>query len=60
MFIKNLVGCGVHDGLFYYSQDSLNVEFNAYNLTLYNLYQSNKHKTSIFYFDKNNFANIDG
>jgi len=60
MYIKNLIGCGVHDGLFYYSQDSLNIEFNARNITLYDLYQSNKHKTSIFYFDKNNFANIDG
>ena len=59
IYIKKLIGNGEQDGLFYTSHDSLNIEFNAYNVTLNDLYQSNKHETSILYLEKNNFANID-
>jgi len=60
MYVKNLIGNGRDDGLFYTSHDSLNIQFNAYNITLYDLYQINKLETSIFYFERNNFPIIDG
>jgi len=60
MYIKNLTGSGDDDGLFYTSHDNLNIEFNANKITLYYLYQSDKHETSIIYIARNNNATIDG
>ncbi len=60
MYIKNLEGNGEEGGLFYTSHNSFNVEFNGYNITLYDLYQKHKSETSIFYIDKNNFPTING
>jgi len=60
MYIKNLIGNGEEGGLFYTSKESLNVEFNVYNVTLNGLYQSEKHETSIIYIDTNNYVNMDG
>jgi len=60
MYIKKLIGNGKEDGLFYTSHDSLEVKFTANNITLYNLYQSYKHDTSIIYIEKNNNVTMDG
>jgi len=58
VYVRNLIGNGDKGGLFYTSHDSINIEFNAYNVTLYDLYQLNEQETSILYFEKNNFAYI--
>jgi len=58
--IKNLIGNGEEGGLFYTSIEPLNVEFYAYNVTLHDLYQSDKHETSIIYVDTNNYVSMDG
>jgi len=60
MYIKELIGNGEEDGLFYTSHDSTNVDFTGYNITLYNLFQLNKFETSIIYLTKNNYPIIDG
>jgi len=38
----------------------MNIEFNAKNIILYDLYQLSEHETSILYFERNNFPTIDG
>jgi len=53
MYIKNMKGRGLRDGLFYYSQNSLNVNFKAKNVTLENLNQFGVDST-IFFIEKNN------
>jgi len=58
-YIQNLIGNGDQGGLFYTSNNSLDVKFTANNVTLYNLYQSNKQETSIFFIGKNNTIRID-
>jgi len=60
VYINNLIGNGEEGGLFYTSHDSLYIEFIANNITLYNLYQSNRHDTSIIHIEKNNNVYIDG
>jgi len=60
IYIKNLKGNGKQAGLFYTSQDSKKIEFNAYNVTLYDLYQTDKHETSIIYIERSNNVTIDG
>jgi len=52
VYIKNLIGNGAHDGLFYTSHDVENIEFNADNITLYDLYQSSPHESSILNFER--------
>jgi len=60
MYLKNLIGNGGSGGLFYTSHDSFDVEFNSYNVTLYDLYQLSRYDTSIIYIDKNNYFNMNG
>ena len=60
VYIKNLKGNGEEGGLFYTSNESSNVEFNAYNVTLHDLYQSDKLETSIIYNNTNSYVNMDG
>ena len=60
MYIKNLIGNGNYGGLLYHCDESLNIEFIANNITLYNLYQLNRHITSIIYIERNNRVYMDG
>ena len=58
MYIEDLMGCGEEDGLFYTTHDSSEIDFNGYNITLDNLYQSGKSDTSIMYIENNNHATL--
>jgi len=59
LYLKNLIGSGEDDGLFYTSYEPLDVEFIAKNITLENLYQLNKFDSSIIYIETNSKAIIE-
>ena len=60
MYIRNLLGCGAHDGLFYTSYDVEDIEFRANNVTLLDLYQLSTHESSIFHFEEGDNPIMDG
>jgi len=60
VYIKKLKGSGNSGGLFYTADNSVDIEFIANNITLYDLYQSSRHTTAIIDIPNKNKAYMDG